>query len=95
MPLFSRPGARPSARMWAAAVDPWEDPTGKIQTIAAEERDQGKERKVPSMDARASAPGRAKGTTTGVAPVRAKALICSRQTSAEPTAPRPSSTRGH
>ena len=29
----------------------------------------------------------------GVAPVRAKASICARQAAAEPTAPRPSSTR--
>src|SRR5215831_5963423 len=54
---------------------------------------QGKERKVASIEARESEPGRAKGTTTGTAPVLAKTPICSRQAAREPTAPSPSSTR--
>ena len=59
----------------------------------ADQTAQGNARKVRSRASRAAAPGGAKGSTTGVTPVRAKALICSRQWSAGPTAPSPSSTR--
>src|SRR5215831_6142126 len=54
---------------------------------------QGNARNVSSVEARAAGPGTPKGNTTGVAPARMKAWICSRHSDAEPTTPRPSRNR--
>src|SRR5262249_35682841 len=89
--LLYEPAARAAPVSPSAARRTFDSRGGELPSRKTLHGRQGKERKVASIEPRESEPGRAKGTTTGTAPVLAKAPICSRHAESVPTAPSPSS----